>query len=713
MSPTPSLTRRQFLSVGLTTAGALLVGVDFAGCARNDAPPIASKGDETPFGPNAWIRIARDNSITLLVPSSEMGQGVMTALPMLLAEELDADWSKVQAEFAPAHAAYFNPLMRRQQTGSSTAVRGFWGPLREAGAAVREMLVTAAAKTWSVPLSECTTALGEVIHTPSNRRTRYGELIEAAAKQKIPENAFTKDSSKYRYLGKAIPRLDTPSKVNGGAVFGQDVRLDRMLIAAVARCPEMGGKAKKFNKEAAAKVKGVRNVVEISSGIAVIADHFWAALKGREALAIEWIEGSTAELNSAAIRSQFKSSAKSGKVANKAGNVEDGLRAASKTVEAVYEVPYLAHACMEPMNCVAHVRDSDCDIWVPTQGQTATQRAAAKVLGFKPEQVNVHTTFLGGGFGRRSETDFVVEAVELSKAVGVPVKVMWTREDDIQHDFYRPATYNELTAGISKDGSVVAWIHRIAGPSIISRLYPDGVKDGIDGTSVEIAAQLPYSIPNMHVTYAMVNTAIPVGFWRSVGASQNAFITECFLDEVAHAAQRDPFDLRRSLLKDQPRARAVLELAAEKSQWGSPVPTGIARGIAVAHSFASFVAHVAEVSITEGKVRVHRVVCAVDCGFIVNPGIVAAQMESAVAYALTAALYGEITIENGRVQQSNFNNYPLLRIDEMPNVEVHFVHSDEPPGGVGEPGVPPLAPAVCNAIFALTGKPIRSLPIRL
>ena len=707
------VSRRNFLKISAALGGGLLIGIDVAACGRKEQAPAINAVPPGVLAPNAWIRIALDDSITLMVGSSEMGQGVMTAIPMLLAEELDADWSKVRAESAPAHVSYTNPINGRQHTGGSTSVRGFWQPLREAGAATRELLMQTAAQRWNVPLAECSTEPSVVIHKISGRRLRYGELVEAAAKLPVPETAFLKEPKQFRLLGTSVPRLDTPAKLNGSAVFGQDVKVPGMLIAVVARCPVFGGKLKKFDASAAKKIKGVRHVLEIDAGVAVVADHFWAAQRGRDALKLQWNEGDAATLDSAQIRASFIAAVDGGKSARNDGDVGQALQTAAKKIEAIYEVPYLAHACMEPMNCTAHVRKDGCDVWAPTQGQATAQHQIGRHTGLKPEAIKVHTTFLGGGFGRRAEYDFVVEAVQISKQLRVPVKVIWTREDDLRHDRYRPATYNRMTAAIDPQGTLSAWQHRIAGPSIFARVYPPGIKDGLDSSSLSNAQDIPYVIPNVAVSYALVNVGVPVGFWRSVGASQNVFVTECFFDEVARAAGKDPVALRRELLKDHPRHRAVLELAAQKAGWGTPLAAGHARGIAVAESFASFVAQVAEVSIENGKVRVHRVVCAVDCGTVVNPNIVAAQMEGAIIFGLTAALKGEITLANGRVQQSNFNDYPLLRFDESPRIEVYIVPSTDPPGGVGEPGVPPIAPAVANAVYALTGTPVRKLPIRL
>jgi isoquinoline 1-oxidoreductase beta subunit len=641
-----------------------------------------------------------------------MGQGVMTAIPMLLADELDADWSKVRSEHAPVGKAFINPLFGTQATGGSTAIRGYWQTVRTAGATARELLVEAAAKTWQVPASSCRTENGAVIHKPTGRKLAYGALVDTAATLPAPATAFLKDPKEFRLIGKALPRLDTPAKTNGSAQFGLDVRQPGMLTAVVARCPVFGGTLKRFDAAGAKRIRGVRDVVKIDSGVAVLADDFWAAKRGRDALDLEWNEGPHAAVTSASIRADFERALAQGIAVRSEGDVAKALQGGRK-FEAVYEVPYLAHACMEPMNCTAHVRADGADVWVGTQGQTGAQSTTARLTGLPPEKIRVHTQFLGGGFGRRGEQDFVSEAVQLAKHAGKPVKVVWTREDDMQHDFYRPATVNRFAAVLDKNGLPLAWRHEIAGPSIFARVFPDRAKDGKDFTSTEGAANLPYGIPNIEVRYAMTNPAVPVGFWRSVGSSQNAFVTECFLDELAAAARRDPYELRRQLLARHPRHKGVLELAATRAGWGKKLPAGRHRGIAVAESFGSYTAQVAEVSIERGKVRVHRVVCAIDCGMYVNPGIIEAQMESGIVYGLTAALKGEITIDKGRVQQGNFNDYPLLAIDEMPAVEVHIVKSSEAPGGVGEPGTPPIAPAVANAVFAATGKPVRRLPIRL
>jgi isoquinoline 1-oxidoreductase beta subunit len=715
--PLTKLSRREFLKISSAMGGGLLIGIQIGGCEhdttspKETAPPASTK--TTAFEPNVWITLRPDDSVTIRVGSSEMGQGVMTALPMLIAEELDADWSKVKAEFAPVNPAFANPIFGRQQTGGSTAVRGYWKVLREAGAVGREVLVTAAAEVWGVAVPECHAKNGYVIHEQTNRRLRYGELADAAAKLRVPEAVFVKEPDQFTLLGTAQARLDGPAKVDGSAIFGVDVQLPGLLTAMVVRCPVYGGKVAAVDDVDAKKIPGVRQVVNISTGVAVVADHFWAAKRGRDALKIAWDEGPDAQLDSATITKRFSQVVDDGTFGRIDGNIKQAIEVANITLDAVYEVPYLAHACMEPMNCTAHVQKDSCDIWVPTQGQTRTHNTGMQLTGLPAEKVRVHTTFLGGGFGRRSETDFVIDAIETSKAVGAPVKVMWTREDDIQHDYYRQATYNHLTGVLDENGMPVGWRHRIAGPSIIARDAKGREDSGDDFSSTEGALNLPYAIPNLEVSYARVNTAVPVGFWRSVASSQNAYITECFLDELAAAGGKDPYEVRRELLRNEPRLLGVLELAADKANWDTPPPAGQFRGIAVAHSFASYVAQVAEVSIDRGRVRVHRVVCAVDCGMTVNPDTIVAQMESGVIYGLTAALKGEITIAQGRAQQSNFDDYPLLRLEESPDIEVYIMPSTADPGGVGEPGTPPIAPAVVNAVFAATGKPIRRLPIRL
>ncbi len=714
MNTTFNPARRDFIKVVSVAGGGLILGFYLPSKEELLATePVPA----TAFAPNAWLRIDLDGSVTVTVAKSEMGQGVRTSLPMLLAEELEADWSKIRIEPALADPKYGD-----MTTGGSTSVRKSWLPLRKAGATPREMLISAAAQTWGVERATCRAEQGAVIHVPSGRSLTYGQLVETAAKLPVPAlnhdasgpaDVPLKDTKDFRIIGKSAARLDTPEKLDGKAVFGLDVKVPGMLVATVARCPVFGGKVKSFDATKAMAVKGVRHVAQVPSGVAVVADSTWAAMQGREALAITWDEGPSAGLDSAGIRKMFEESAKkTGMVARSEGDAAGALAAAAKKLEAIYEFPFLAHATMEPMNCVADVRKDGAEIWAPTQSPQWAQGDVAKLLGLPEEKVKVHTTLLGGGFGRRAMPDFVVEAAHVSKAAGAPVKVVWTREDDMQHDFYRPASYHRVGAGIDSSGRLVAWTHRLVAPSVIAQVFGIQPKAG-EADAVDGAAQLPYSVPNLLVDYVMVNTAVPVGWWRSVYNSQNPFVNECFLDEVAAAAGKDPYEFRRQLLPEGSRLRRVLELAATNAGWGKPLPAGHARGIAGHFSFGSYIAQVAEVSVeASGKAKVHRVVCAVDCGQVVNPNTIEAQMESGIVFGLTAALKGAITIEKGRAQQSNFHDYEMLRMDEMPLVEVHIQASKDAPGGVGEPGTPPIAPAVANAVFAVTGKRIRRLPIR-
>jgi isoquinoline 1-oxidoreductase beta subunit len=712
------LSRRQFVKVAGAAGAGLVLAVSIPGCSPRDRTGGAAAGtaaESAAFAPNAWIRIGTDGQVTFVIDRSEMGQGVTTALPMLLAEELEVGLEDIQFEFAPAAKEYFNPIFGMQGTGGSTSVRAAWDPLRKAGAAARTMLVAAATKKWGVDPSSCTAAGGKVTDGSGHSAT-YGELAEAAAAETVPEDPPLKDPKDFEILGKPHRRLDARVKSDGSATFGIDVHPEGVLIGSVERCPVYGGKVKSVDDTGAMKVPGVRKVVNLGDRVGVIGDHYWAALKGREALQIEWDEGKWADQSSDKILATLRElGQKPGAVARSDGDAGAALgKAGSRVHEATFDLPYLAHACMEPMNATAHVRPDGCDVWVPTQFQTANQQLAAKLAGVDPSKVHVHTTYLGGGFGRRAMQDFLQDAVLLSKAAGAPVKAVWSREDDVRHDGFRPISHHVLRATLDGSGKPVAWSHRVVSPSITRVFSGQPLKDGLDTEAVEGAVGMPYAIPNVHVDYHDADVGVPVWFWRSVNNSFNGMVVESMIDELAHLAGKDPYRYRHDLLADKPIHRRVLDLAAEKAGWGKPLPAGRARGIAVFESFNTHVAQVAEVSLQGGKPRVHRVVAAVDCGPVVNPSIIEAQIQSAIVYGLTAALYGRITIQNGRCQEGNFDDYLMLRIGEMPEVEVHPVmDSDAELGGMGEPGTPPIAPAVCNALRALTGKPIRSLPIEV
>jgi len=671
--------------------------------AQEEGASVAGRGRRKPaldvrgrFAPNPWVRIDREGMVTVIVDRSEMGQGVVTSLATLVAEELEVGLHQVRTEFAPAAKEYVNPLLGEQMTGGSTSVRSAWKPLREAGAVAREMLVSAAAKTWGVKRSECHARQGQVLHVPSGRRLDFGKLVGTAASLPAPGKPTLTQPSDFRLIGRPLPRLEVPDMVLGRTQYAIDVALPQMLYAAVLRCPAFGGRVARFDASVAHKVGGVHAVLQIESGIAVVADSAFTALKAREALQAEWDPGPNAELDSALIRERLRAAlSRRGTVVRDDGDTGRALRRAARVIEAAYETPYLAHGTMEPMNCVAHVRTNACDLWVGTQAQQGAQAQAMEMTGLPQQHVHVHTTYMGGGFGRRLQQDFVAEAVQLSKATGRPVQVLWTRADDMQHDFYRPANVTAFKAGLDSSGRPLAWLQRVAGPAL--------ALDGID---------VPYAIANLREVDIEEDPGIPTGPWRSVGASQNAFAIECFVDELAWEARQDPVAFRRALLARSPRHRAVLDLAAEKSGWGSPLPAGQGRGIAIYRSFGSWVAEVAEVSVAaNGGIRVHRVVCAVDCGSIVNPDTIASQIEGAVVFGLSAALHGEITVRNGAVEQKSFDDYPILTLRDAPAVDVHILPSRRPPGGVGEPGVPPIAPAVANAVFAATGVRTRSLPL--
>lgn len=700
----PELSRRDFLQGGAATA--LVLGFSVGAAASRvlaaDAPRV--------FAPNAFIRIGTDGLVTMICGSAEMGQGVLTAVPMLLAEELDADWSSIRVEQAPADKAYANPMFGMQGTGGSTTVRAFWTPLRKAGAAAREMLVAAAAQEWRLDPAVLRTERGTVI-APDGRRLPYGQLVATAAAQPVPSNPTLKNPAAFRVLGQPLKRLDTPGKVNGTARFGLDAEVPGMLVAVMARAPLRGAKPASMHEEAARAVKGVHSVIVLDSGVAVLADGFWAAKKGRDALAVEWDLGADANLSSPGVTKLLTEGADNATAVARTTGVPT-TTSGGRELSALYEAPYLAHACMEPMNCTAWVREDGVEIFAGTQSQSPLQGIIAGVAAVTPDKVKIHTFLLGGGFGRRFAPDFAVDATRLSKSSGRPVKLVYTREDDMAAGYYRPASVVRFSATVDGTGAPTSLRVGIGSPSVTAGSgFGTLPESGVDAQAVEGIAEHPYAIANQHIAYGRREPGPQVWFWRSVGNSQNIFFLESFIDELAAAAGQDPLAYRLGLLANSPRHRGVLERAALESGWGKPLPRGVSRGIAVAESFGSYVAEVAEVSVgADGVPRVHRVVAAVDCGQVVNPEIIRRQIEGAIVYGLTAALYGQITFKAGRVEQGNFHNYPLLRMREMPQVEVHILPSTESPGGIGEPGTPPIAPAVANAIFAATGKRLRRLP---
>ncbi len=664
-------------------------------------PNISADLDTDPSGvyaPNPWIRIHRDGTVTIVIDRAEMGQGVITGLAVLVAEELEVDLNQVRAVFAPAAEAYCNPIIGEQLTGGSTSIRGSWNHLRKAGASTRDTLIRAAAQIWGAPTRDCRAQRGHVLHLPSGQTLGYGALIETARSLEIPEKVPLKDPQAFRLIGQSTPRLDAAELTLGQVVYGIDVCLPHMLFATVARCPTLGGKLKNYDASTTLQVDGVARATKVPTGVAVLANSNFAALKGRAALELEWDPGPNAELSSASIRQQFAAAAQRKGVTQRSdGNASRALERGFRVMEAVYETPFLAHGCMEPLNCTVWIQDSRCDVWVGTQAQTATQKVAAEVAGLPIESVHVHTQYLGGGFGRRGDTDFVREAVQVAQVIDRPIQLLWTRQDDFQYDRFRPANSTLLKAALDQRGRPTAWFQRVVGPPL-----------ALDGVTV------PYAIPNVSIEFVEEDPKVPTSAWRAVGASQNAFSIECFVDELAHASGEDPLEYRLSLLKDEPRYTNVLSLAAEKANWTSGTQHGAYQGIACYRSYKSTVAQVAEVSVTnEGTLAVHRVVCAIDCGIAVNPDQVAAQVEGAIVFGLSAALHGEITVKNGQIQQSTFADFPILTLAQTPKIEVHILPSRKPPCGVGEPGVPPIAPAVANAVFAATGQRLRSLPLRV
>ena len=695
------LSRRGFLA---SSGSALVLGLTLPVSGRL----IAAEGDT--FTPNAWLRITADNRITVICGSSEMGQGVHTAVPMMLAEELDADWRDVRVEQAPVSTAYNNPAFGMQATGGSTTVRGHWEVVRTAGAAAREMLVAAAAQRWSVPASQCSTQEGKVVHS-SGKSLRYGELVADAAKQAVPAKPMLKDPKDFKIVGTPRKRLDTPSKVDGSAKYGIDAHVPGMLVAVMTRSPLPGAKPGKVDDSKAKAVKGVQQVISLPSGVAVLATGYWAAKKGRDALVIDWDMGPNGGLSSAKATTLMSDAAtKADKIAHQVGDLTKS--GATRQIQAGYEVPYLAHACMEPMNCTAHVKADSVEIWAGTQSQGPAQGILGQIAQVDPGKVRINTMMLGGGFGRRFAPDVVIDATLLSKISGKPVKLIYSREDDMAAGFYRPASVARFAGALDDKGNAVGLKIGVGSPSIMAASGFMKIPDnGVDSFAMEGINDHPYDIPNQQIAYGRAEPGPQVWFWRSVGHSQNGFFIEGFIDEMAHAAGKDPYEFRRGLLGKQPRYKNVLELAAQKAGWGKPLPAGVFRGIAVMQSFGSYVAEVAEVSVAaDGTPKVHRVVAAVDCGQTVNPEIIRHQVESSIAFGLSAALYGKITYKDGKVEQGNFHDYPVLRMDAMPTVEVHIVASTEKLGGIGEPATPPIAPAVANAIFAATGKRLRSLP---
>jgi isoquinoline 1-oxidoreductase subunit beta len=717
----PDATRRAFLkSAGGATVLALTIGFEWVSSRRAAALPLTPPG-ELPFSPNAFLRIGADNSVTVIAKHLEMGQGSYTGIATVLAEELDADWSLVRVESAPADAKrYFNSAFGPVQgTGGSSAMANSWTQLRDAGAKGRAMMLAAAAKDWKVPVTELTVEKGIVSHAASKRHATFGQLVKTATGLPVPDSVTLKNPNDFTLIGRQPPRVDIPGKTNGTAQFTLDVVFPDMLVALLKRPPLFGATVKSFDASAAAAIPGVVKIVQVPRGVAVIAKGFWAAKLGRDALKIEWDESNAEKRSSAQLREEYRALADQPTLsARKDGDAPPAIRDATHKISATYEFPYLAHAPMEPLDAVVKLTASSCEIWAGDQFQTVDQANAAHAAGLAPEQVSIHTLYAGGSFGRRANllSDYIVEAVSIAKAHGAdgtPIKLQWTREDDIRGGMYRPMYFHKLEAGLNANNELIGWRHVIVGQSIMAGgMFSAMIKDGIDPTSVEGAASIAYDIPNIAVELSTTKTGVPILWWRVVGSSHTTFAVEAFIDEVAHAAGEDAFSFRRKLLTKQPRMKAVLELAAEKAGWSSaPMPSGRGRGIAVAEAFKTFVAQVVEVSVgQDGHIKVDRVVCAVDCGTPINPDIIAANMEGGIGFGLGAILYGAITLKDGKVEQDNFNNYRVLRMSEMPKVEVHIVPSTEPPTGVGEPGVAPIGPAVANAIFAATGKRMHVMP---
>lgn len=720
MAPAES-SRRAFLKNASTvTVTALTIGFEWLGNPRRASAAVTSSA-AAPFAPNAFLRIGADNSVTVIAKHLEMGQGSYTGIATVVAEELDADWTLVRVESAPADAKrYGNSVMGGiQGTGGSSAMANSWSQLRDAGGKARAMLISAAATQWHVPVEELTVDKGIIYHAPSKREATFGSLVAKAAALAVPDNVKLKDPKDFKLIGYQIPRVDAIAKSNGTAQFTLDCTLPGMLIALLQRPPQFGSTVKSFDGTAAAAIPGVVKVVQVPRGVAVVAKNFWAAKQGRDALTIEWDDTNAEKRSSSAIMDEYRKLADQPAMsARKQGDAAKAIQESARKVSASYEFPFLAHAPMEPLDAVVKLDAHSCEIWAGDQFQTMDQANAARTAGLSPEQVNIHTLYAGGSFGRRANpgSDYIVEAVSIAKAYGAdgtPIKLQWTREDDIRGGLYRPMYFHKIEAGVSDKGELTGWRHVIVGQSIVTgTAFSALIKDGIDTTSVEGASTIAYDIPNIAVDLATTKNGVPVLWWRVVGSSHTSFAVETFIDEVAHAANADPFEFRRKLLGHEPRMKAVLELAAQKAGWNSgPLPKGKGRGIAVAEAFKTYVAQVAEVTVDEaGRVRVDRVVCAVDCGTPINPDIIKAQMEGGIGFGLGAVMHGAITLKDGRVEQNNFNDYRVLRMNEMPKVEVYIVPSSLPPTGVGEPGVAPVGPAVANAIFAATGQRIHVLP---
>ncbi|MGF6960219.1 molybdopterin cofactor-binding domain-containing protein [Paraburkholderia youngii] len=719
------ISRRTFLkfgaTVGAAAGGGLLLGFSMPAASQDQKSGksvIGGDANEAPqsgvFAPNAFIQIDTAGKVTLVIPKVEMGQGVYTSIPMLIAEELEVPLDSVTLDHAPPNEKLFmDPLLGGQLTGGSTSIRFAWEPMRRAGATARMMLINAAAQQWQVDPASCHAQAGQVVHAASNRSASYGQLAQAASTLPAPQNVALKDPKDFKLIGTPAKRLDSPEKVDGTAQFGLDVRLPGMVYAAIANCPVFGGTLASVDAAHAKQISGVREVIKLDNAVAVIGDHTWAAKRGLQALDIKWNEGAGAQVSMKRIVDDLAAASQhGGAVARKDGDVGRAFGDAKSRVDAVYQQPFLAHATMEPVNATVHVRGDACEIWLGSQVPTRVVDAAAAVTGLPADKIIVHNHLLGGGFGRRLETDMVTQAVKVGKQVSTPVKVLWTREEDIQHDMYRPYYYDTISAGLDANGKPIAWQHRIAGSSIMARFAPPAFKNGLDPDAVEVAADLPYDLPNQLVDYVRVEPhAVPTAFWRGVGPTRGTFVVESFIDELAAHANIDPVQYRRNLLGKSPRALNVLNVAAQAGNWGSALPKGQGRGISVMHAFGSFFAIVVEVAVEQGEVTVKRVNCAVDCGMYVNPNTIEAQVQGGIIFGITAALYSEITIKDGRVEQNNFTDYRILRINETPPIGVHLVKSGEAPGGIGEPGTAALAPALTNAIYAATGTRLRQLPV--